>query len=217
MFSSLKWQSDIGFRLSIRQLYKQSAWLAVQTERDIRSNYDYDYDSISVSCCQAVGPVNGDIQMLPAACRTDLCENLPKIGGSTFCGAAVGICCIVVVLRKTFAHFLHSISSRERERGRIAERELVLYYYFVASFLYYRWQVFCYFGHNLWCKKWKRSCSCQLPTTKEVADRAKTFSGARRALWRTASFPHKICLIKIFVKICKLFCSAGSLRCAGLC
>lgn len=91
-------------------------------------------------------------------------------------------------------HFEHREREGEREReratgGGIVERELVLYYYFVASFLYYRWQVFCYFGHNLWCKKWKRSCSCQLPTTKEVADRAKTFRGARRALGSGAMLP----------------------------
>lgn len=74
------------------------------------------------------------------------------------------------------------------------------------------------------------TCSCRLPTTQkeEVADRAKSFgsvpvavavaprTGANYSSNSSAaaatSFPHKICLIKIFVKISKLFCCVGSLE-----
>lgn len=71
------------------------------------------------------------------------------------------------------------------------------------------------------------TCSCRLPTTQkeEVADRAKSFgsvpvavavaprtganyssNSSNSSAAAATSFPHKICLIKIFVKISKLFC-----------
>lgn len=98
---------------------------------------------------------------------------------------------------------------------------LLLHFYIIGATFLLFWAQLMVQKVN-WRDQAQSSCSCRLPTTQkeEVADRAKSFGSVPVAVGAAtvaaaaaaASFPHKICLIKIFVKISKLFCCVGSLE-----
>lgn len=151
---------------------------------------------------------------------SDLCERgqnqFRTPGQATFCTkceAGAGFVCCIVFGTKSFAHFLQHF-----KRGVYPCALLFCCFIFILSVA-----TFLLFWAQLMVQKvnWALAelRSCQLPTTKEVADPAQSFSPAccssdrERRVWHitATSSAHKICLIKIFVKICKLFCFVGSL------